>query len=235
MSEDKEVSANETEKSVVASLESEGKINETKVRKNDQHIDEKYDVDSRGRYSLKNSPDVEFRDLKNRIITKHQTATTAQDMVSVADAKGWENMKVSGTEKFRREAWLEAESRGILVKGYKPTEKDVTQLEEKRNTLEKTDNPFDKGLDQGKYNELKVALENKNEQSAIKAQPELENIYKAHKAISEFANREIHNEQRREAFVARFTDDLVKAAASGKTIPNPEREKNLEVETELER
>ena len=45
-----------------------------------------------------------------------------------AEARGWDEIKVSGTETFRKEVWLEAASRGMHVKGYVPSEQDKAEL-----------------------------------------------------------------------------------------------------------
>jgi len=46
-------------------------------------------------------------------------------MIDVAEARGWHSVKLTGTPEFRRAAWYEAASRGLEVKGYKPTEAEI--------------------------------------------------------------------------------------------------------------
>ena len=53
-------------------------------------------------------------------------------MLDVAEAKGWNSIKLSGSKEFRRAAFLEANSRGIAVEGYKPTPQDLALLEKLR-------------------------------------------------------------------------------------------------------
>jgi hypothetical protein len=50
------------------------------------------------------------------------------DMVAMAKAKQWSNIKLSGSVEFRREAWLQAESQGIKTTGYTPKAEDKEQL-----------------------------------------------------------------------------------------------------------
>ena len=45
-------------------------------------------------------------------------------MVEVATAKNWKEITVSGTDDFRRNAWIEARLNGVKVKGYEPREAD---------------------------------------------------------------------------------------------------------------
>ncbi|MEP6606751.1 MAG: LPD7 domain-containing protein, partial [Nitrosospira sp.] len=52
----------------------------------------------------------------------------ADSMVRIAYARGWSEIKVSGTETFRREVWLKATILGMSVKGYVPTEQDKVAL-----------------------------------------------------------------------------------------------------------
>lgn len=58
------------------------------------------------------------------ISSKKQDQKTVGLMASYAASQGWTTIKVSGTKDFKREAWIEANMRGIEVKGYKPTDPD---------------------------------------------------------------------------------------------------------------
>lgn len=46
-------------------------------------------------------------------------------MIDVAAERGWHSVKLTGTPEFRRAAWFEAASRGLEVRGYKPTEAEI--------------------------------------------------------------------------------------------------------------
>ena len=48
--------------------------------------------------------------------------------MQIAQARGWNEIKISGSEKFRQEVWLEASVRGMAVKGYTPNEADKAQV-----------------------------------------------------------------------------------------------------------
>lgn len=48
--------------------------------------------------------------------------------VELAKAKGWKAIEVTGTEKFRAEAWFHAKAAGLDVVGYEPNEADLKRL-----------------------------------------------------------------------------------------------------------
>ncbi len=45
-------------------------------------------------------------------------------MLKIAQHRGWTEVRVSGDEGFRREAWIQARSLGVEVKGYRPRDRD---------------------------------------------------------------------------------------------------------------
>lgn len=69
-----------------------------------------------------------FEDKGNKLETKSNSEKVAADLVKIAAARGWGDIKVKGTDEFRRAAWLEASVRGIGVTGYRPTEADKAML-----------------------------------------------------------------------------------------------------------
>lgn len=79
-------------------------------------------------YHPKNTDRVAFEDKGTRLETKSNSKSIAGAMVQIAEARGWDEIKVSGSEVFRKEVWLEAASRGMHVKGYSPTELDKAEL-----------------------------------------------------------------------------------------------------------
>lgn len=73
-----------------------------------------------------------FIDKGARLATDQNSPDIIASMVSVAQAKGWQAITVKGHEEFRREAWLAASLAGIEVKGFKPSEQDLAQLDYER-------------------------------------------------------------------------------------------------------
>nr|WP_284144821.1 LPD7 domain-containing protein [Vibrio alginolyticus] len=86
-------------------------------------------VEVDGKYYFAGRPDsLAFVDKGARLQTKLSSSNVASSMVDIAEARGWTELQVKGTEDFRREAWLEASSRGLGVRGYKPKEEDLARL-----------------------------------------------------------------------------------------------------------
>ena len=91
-------------------------------------------VGSKYHYSYK--PELEaFADKGNKLETKSSGEKVVHDLVAIADARGWQHIKVKGTEEFKRHVWLEASLKGIECRGYKPTEADKAVLESRRKDL----------------------------------------------------------------------------------------------------
>lgn len=85
-------------------------------------------------YHRKRTDYVAFEDKGNRLETASNSESIAESMVRIAEARGWDEIKVAGSETFRREAWLEAASRGMHVKGYSPSEVDKAILAQRGRT-----------------------------------------------------------------------------------------------------
>jgi len=91
---------------------------------------------SGSKYLFKDQPwKVAFKDTASRIITASNDERVAKAMVTMAQVKQWDTIKVSGHPDFRREVWLEASLRDIGVRGYKPTEMDLHLLDKRREHL----------------------------------------------------------------------------------------------------
>lgn len=87
-------------------------------------------VGNKFHYSSK--PDLQaFEDKGNKLETKSNSERVAADLVKIAHARGWNDIKVKGSEEFRRQVWLEASLQGMQVKGYKPSEADKALLEKR--------------------------------------------------------------------------------------------------------
>lgn len=98
-------------------------------------------------YHPKNTDLVAFEDKGNKLETKSNSEAIAESMVRIAEARGWDEIKVSGSEAFRKEVWLEAASRGMHVKGYSPSEQDKAELAKRgasveANKVEQDNKPF---------------------------------------------------------------------------------------------
>lgn len=88
-------------------------------------------ADERGEYLV-------FKVTEDRLVTRLAAADVLRDMVSVAQHRGWEALQVRGSAEFRREAWLEANARGMEVQGYQPTELDRQALADRQEVWNRT-------------------------------------------------------------------------------------------------
>lgn len=73
-----------------------------------------------------------FRDQGRRLITSSESEEVVRDLVAIARHRGWSHVHVTGSETFRRAAWLEASRQGLEVRGYRPSERDLQQLDRVR-------------------------------------------------------------------------------------------------------
>ena len=73
-----------------------------------------------------------WRTNKSSLHTSRQDEKTIHAMLDMAQSKNWTAIKLKGTEEFKQKAWFEASLRGIEVKGYTPTEKDLAELQVKQ-------------------------------------------------------------------------------------------------------
>lgn len=82
-----------------------------------------------GKFARKQDGRVVFEDKGERLATSESSTQTVEDMVAYAKAKNWSSLKLTGSQEFRREAWLQAESQGLKTAGYTPKEADFKALE----------------------------------------------------------------------------------------------------------
>lgn len=62
-----------------------------------------------------------FRDHGKRLTTASENTEVIHSLVDIARTRGWEEITVTGTERFRREAWRQGRLAGLDVRGYKPS------------------------------------------------------------------------------------------------------------------
>jgi hypothetical protein len=69
-----------------------------------------------------------FRDRGRRLITSSENTQVVHSLIEIAHSRGWTEVTVSGTERFRREVWQQARLAGLNVRGYRPSEAEQAQL-----------------------------------------------------------------------------------------------------------
>lgn len=79
-----------------------------------------------------------FEDKGKRLSTDHNDPEVARSMVELAEAKGWNSIKLKGTDEFKREVWLQASLKGMEVQGFQPRDVDLAKLEDARKEAGRT-------------------------------------------------------------------------------------------------
>lgn len=91
-----------------------------------QSVRDRFVQDGRRYYFPDGAP--AFKDLGRRLTTQSENTEVVASFIGIAEARGWNELTVSGTERFRREAWRQARLAGLEVRGYKPTGVEQAQL-----------------------------------------------------------------------------------------------------------
>lgn len=58
------------------------------------------------------------------ISSKREDLNTVRAMLEIAEARGWHSVEIRGSADFKREAWIEANARGLEGRGYTPSDLD---------------------------------------------------------------------------------------------------------------
>jgi hypothetical protein len=69
-----------------------------------------------------------FTDRGDRLTTPSENTEVVRSLVAIAQTRGWSEVVVRGSERFRREAWAAARTAGLEVRGYKPTDFEQSRL-----------------------------------------------------------------------------------------------------------
>lgn len=62
-----------------------------------------------------------FRDRGRRLTTGSENTEVVRTLIEIAQTRGWGEIVVEGSERFRREAWRQARLATLEVRGYRPT------------------------------------------------------------------------------------------------------------------
>jgi hypothetical protein len=73
-----------------------------------------------------------FVDRGTRLSAETENIEVIRSLVRIAQARGWEALRVTGTESFRSKVWREAALHAIAVRGYDPSEIERAQLARER-------------------------------------------------------------------------------------------------------
>lgn len=126
--------------------------------------------------------------------------------MKIADGRDWNDLRVRGTEGFRREVWIEASVRGIHVDGYKPSELDKAELE-KRHTLMQGRNAIEARSE---------TFKKRAPEAGVLRDPTLAAAYGAEAAAKRFAER--LPAESREAFVKSVKEAVAHKLDKGEPV-----------------
>lgn len=157
-------------------------------------------------YHPNNTKAVAFVDRGDKLETPSSAPKVAESLVKIAEARGWEEMRVKGTEGFRREVWMEASVRGIHVDGYKPSEQDKVELE-RRNTFLRDTNSVE--VRSEAYQKLSPA-------DGVRKDPTLAAAYGAEAAAKLFAEK--LPAENRDAFVNSVKQTITHKLEAGEPV-----------------
>jgi hypothetical protein len=85
-----------------------------------------------------------IRAQKNRITTKLGDRQTVSAVLDLAQSRGWDRIKLRGSESFRREAWVQAQVRGIETSGYRPRQTDMQEAARRQAAAQPVSPPAEK-------------------------------------------------------------------------------------------
>ena len=72
--------------------------------------------------------DLAFKDRGRALSTGLENTEVIRDLIAIAKERGWNEIALGGTERFRKEAWQQANLEGLSVRGYRPSELERAQL-----------------------------------------------------------------------------------------------------------
>ena len=69
-----------------------------------------------------------FRDRGRRLTTASENTQVVHSLIEIARVRGWSEITVTGTERFRHEAWRQGRLAGLTVRGFRPSDEQQAQL-----------------------------------------------------------------------------------------------------------
>lgn len=63
-----------------------------------------------------------FTDHGNRLTSSSENSEVIKSLISIAQVRGWSDITISGTDRFKKDAWFAARLAGLDVRGYSPTD-----------------------------------------------------------------------------------------------------------------
>ncbi|TKB23478.1 hypothetical protein FCL47_22240 [Desulfopila sp. IMCC35006] len=174
-----------------------------------------------------------FEDKGNRIETQSNEERVTSSMILIAKARGWNEIKVSGSESFKKEAWIEANSKGMHVKGYIPQRQDKEELSKRTGKMDyKRDGNQEEPESKSDTHSKKMAKTwaTKDPQEAARIYPELANATALAVAIDKRAEADGLNPAQRAVVAARTKQNIINSIEKG-NLPRMKIREEVEITT----
>ncbi|WP_140987166.1 LPD7 domain-containing protein [Asticcacaulis tiandongensis] len=84
---------------------------------------------------------------EKKLVTRLEDPAVITSMLDLAETRGWVDINLTGTQDFKREAWLQTQLRGMKVKGYKPDRIDLARLEDQKTEYNRQGRGHSTGVD----------------------------------------------------------------------------------------
>jgi hypothetical protein len=181
-------------------------------------------------YDHKKPDVVAFEDKGNRLETRSNNEEVASNLVKIAEARGWDEIKVSGSETFRKEVWAEAAARGMQVKGYTPTEQDKASLAARlhsrdANKVEPVKSQ-ERASAESPEKQRAESFQKDSREVALKKHPELAGAYAAQSAMQKKMEADRLSPEQQAVVKARVNKNIVNSIEAGK-IPEVNRREEV--------
>ena len=169
-----------------------------------------------------------FEDKGSRIETKSNDERIISTMILIAEARGWNEIKVEGSDSFKREVWIEANSKGMHVKGYIPQEQDKVELRKRTGDINLPQNKETQSNDVSERSTMAETWMNKDPQEAAKIYPELKNATALAVVIDKRAKADGLNPAQRAVVAARTKQNIINSIEKG-NLPRVQIKEEIEV------
>jgi len=190
-------------------------------------------------FHFKDSPEkLAFKDKGNALSTRNDGGTVSQSMIAIAKDRGWSEIKVTGSQAFKKDIWKKATEQGIAVRGYKPTKVEMAEMDGKGVDIPKQGQSLspEKKIETPEQQSAK-AFKEMPAAEAVNKHPSLAPYLAAVAAIEKKIETEKLSDHDKQAIMQRVRDNAEASIEQG-AVPNVSlkgKEKTLSAQQALSR
>ncbi|MCK9397922.1 MAG: relaxase/mobilization nuclease domain-containing protein [Methylobacter sp.] len=104
---------------------------DSKINTGNRTLDIAFEKTENGVYKWKSRDTVAIIDHGDRISVHSKAESAVRGSLQVAKTKGWESVKATGSDEFKRQTYLIGSEMGLVIQGYEPTEADREELKQR--------------------------------------------------------------------------------------------------------